>query len=112
MEQLRLHAPSPRPSPPEGARETKEAALALSHKKPTPERPCPLPHGGEDTGEGDGGVMHQPHLLPRIREACRQALHSYLPRLKTPSDVEAYIVAPASGDEAGVIGPLHLAQEV
>jgi fructokinase len=59
-----------------------------------------------------GGVMHQPHLLPRIREACAQTLHGYLPRLKTPSDFEAYIVAPALGDAAGVIGALCLAQEI
>jgi fructokinase len=59
-----------------------------------------------------GGVMHQSHLLPRIREACARALHGYLPPLKTPSDVEAYIVAPALGDQAGVVGALSLAQEV
>jgi fructokinase len=59
-----------------------------------------------------GGVMHQPHLLPRIREACAQTLHGYLPRLKTPSDFEAYIVAPGLGDAAGVIGALCLAQEI
>jgi fructokinase len=58
-----------------------------------------------------GGVMHQPHLLPSIREACAQALHGYVPRLKTLSDRESYIGAPALGNEAGVIGALHLAQE-
>jgi fructokinase len=58
-----------------------------------------------------GGVMHQPHLLPRIREACAQALHGYLPRLKSASDFDAYIVPPALGDQAGVIGALYLAQE-
>jgi fructokinase len=57
-----------------------------------------------------GGVMHQPRLLPHIRAACEQALHGYVPRLKTLSDWESYIVAPALGDEAGVIGALHLAQ--
>jgi fructokinase len=59
-----------------------------------------------------GGVMRQTHLLPRIREACAQALHGYLPRLVTPSDFEAYIVAPGLGDQAGVIGALHLAETV
>ena len=58
-----------------------------------------------------GGVMLQPHLLPRIREACAQALRGYVPRLKTLSDFESYIVAPALGVKAGVIGALHLAQE-
>jgi hypothetical protein len=49
-------------------------------------------------------------LLPHIRTACAQALHGYVPRLKTLSDWESYIVAPALGDEAGVIGALQLAQ--
>jgi fructokinase len=59
-----------------------------------------------------GGVMHQSHLLPRIREACARALHGYLPRLKIPSDFEAYIVAPALEDQAGVVGALCLAETV
>jgi fructokinase len=57
-----------------------------------------------------GGVMHQAHLLPRIREVCAQALHGYLPRLKSTSDFEAYIVAPALGDQAGIVGALCLAE--
>jgi fructokinase len=57
-----------------------------------------------------GGVMRQTHLLPRIREACAQALHGYLPRLKTLSDLETYIVAPGLGNQAGVIGALRLAE--
>ena len=57
-----------------------------------------------------GGLMHETHLLPRIREACARALHGYLPSLKTPSDVETYLVPPGLGDQAGVIGALHLAQ--
>ena len=44
-----------------------------------------------------GGVMHQPFLLAHIRAACARTLHSYVPRLKTPSDFESYIVAPALG---------------
>jgi fructokinase len=59
-----------------------------------------------------GGVIHQPQLLPHIRQACAQALRGYLPRLKTPSDFEAYIVAAGLGDQAGVIGALHLAETV
>jgi fructokinase len=58
-----------------------------------------------------GGVMHQQHLLPRIREACAQALRGYLPCEKIARDFEAYIVPPALGDQAGGIGALHLAQE-
>jgi fructokinase len=59
-----------------------------------------------------GGVMRQPHLLSRIREICRQALHGYLPRLKSPDDLETYIVPPGLGAQAGVIGALQLAQGI
>ena len=57
-----------------------------------------------------GGVMRQPHLLPRIRQACAQVLRGYVPRVKAASDFESYIVPPALGDEAGAIGALRLAQ--
>jgi fructokinase len=57
-----------------------------------------------------GGVMHQPHLLPRIREACAQVLHGYLPRLQAAGDFKAYIAPPALGDLAGVAGALLLAE--
>jgi fructokinase len=59
-----------------------------------------------------GGVMHQKHLLPRIRQACAQVLRGYLPRLKSHSGFDAYIVAPALGDQAGVIGALYLAETI
>jgi fructokinase len=59
-----------------------------------------------------GGVMHQLSLLSHIRLACARSLHGYLPRLKSASDFESYIVAPALGGKSGVIGALHLAREV
>jgi hypothetical protein len=55
--------------------------------------------------------MHQPHLLPSIREAGAQALHGHVPHLKTPSDCEASIMPPDLVDRAGVIGAFYLAQE-
>jgi fructokinase len=58
-----------------------------------------------------GGVMRQLSLFPDIREVRARMLQGYLPPLKTPHDFESHIVAPALGDEAGVIGALHLAQE-
>jgi fructokinase len=57
-----------------------------------------------------GGVMHQPHLLTHIREACARALHGYLARLNTGRDFETYLLPPALGDQSGVIGALQLAQ--
>jgi fructokinase len=58
-----------------------------------------------------GGVMHQPALLSHIRSACARTLHGYIPRLKSPGALESYLVLPALGDDAGVIGALHLARE-
>jgi fructokinase len=57
-----------------------------------------------------GGVMQQSHLLPGVRDVCARILGSYLPRLQSAGDFEAYIVPPALGDRAGVIGALTLAQ--
>ena len=56
-----------------------------------------------------GGVMHQLSLLPHIHLACARTLHGYLPRLKRARDFASYIVAPALGDQSGVMGALHLA---
>jgi len=60
---------------------------------------------------GGGVMLRQPHLLPRVREACALALRGYIPPLQVASDFETYIKAPALGDRAGVIGALHLARE-
>ncbi len=55
-----------------------------------------------------GGVMQQASLFPRIREKVRALLQGYI----QPSDdaFDAYIVPPALGDCAGVLGALALAQ--
>jgi hypothetical protein len=45
-----------------------------------------------------GGAMPQPQLLPRILEACAQALPGYLSHLKTPNDFETHVVPPAWGE--------------
>ena len=60
---------------------------------------------------GGGVMLCQPHLLPRIREACARALRGYVPPLQEAGDFEAHIKAPALGGRAGVIGALHLARE-
>ncbi len=54
-----------------------------------------------------GGVMKSPPLLPSIRSWTRKILAGYLPALERPLD--DYIVAPALGDRAGVLGALALA---
>jgi fructokinase len=58
-----------------------------------------------------GGVMHQPHLFPRIRHACARVLNGYLPRLGSSISLDDYIVPPGLGDRAGAIGALYLARE-
>lgn len=54
-----------------------------------------------------GGVMKNPPLLPAVRSWTRILLSGYLPELERP--LEDYIVAPALGDRAGVLGALVLA---
>ncbi len=53
-----------------------------------------------------GGVMKQAHLFPLIRRRVRELLSGYLP-LERP---ETYILPPALGDRAGVLGGIALAQ--
>ncbi|HTT95936.1 MAG TPA: ROK family protein [Solirubrobacterales bacterium] len=58
-----------------------------------------------------GGVGSAPGLLPRIRARLREALAGYLdsPRLAA-AGIDAYLVAPALGPRAGVIGAIELAR--
>ena len=55
-----------------------------------------------------GGVMHQAHLFPMIREAMRDALGGYV---SVPGDAASYLVPPGLSDRAGVLGALVLGQE-
>ncbi|SHK63009.1 ROK family protein [Rhodothermus profundi] len=55
-----------------------------------------------------GGVMHQTHLFPRLRQKVAACLNGYV----TLPDLETFIVPPALGDRAGVLGALALAEEV
>ena len=59
-----------------------------------------------------GGILHQEHLFPRVRHEVRQLLNNYIqvPELRTQLD--NYIVPPALGDQAGVLGALALAHTV
>ncbi len=55
-----------------------------------------------------GGVMHQPTLLVRIRSHVARLLAGYTPSSAIRS-MDAYIVSPALGDRAGVLGAIALA---
>lgn len=55
-----------------------------------------------------GGVMHAPGLLGAVRAATARRLNGYVTALA--GNLADYIVAPALGDDAGLIGALALAQ--
>jgi fructokinase len=56
-----------------------------------------------------GGVMSQPRLLRLIRPRLRHWLGGYIDRSEILTDTDRYVVAPALGDNAGVLGALVLA---
>lgn len=59
-----------------------------------------------------GGVMQQTHLLPRIRERVRALLNGYIQSPAIVDRIDDYIVPPALGSRAGVLGAIALAREV
>ncbi|RME86864.1 MAG: ROK family protein [Anaerolineae bacterium] len=58
-----------------------------------------------------GGVMKQSHLFPRIRARVQASLNGYLQVPPLLERIEEYIVPPALGECAGVLGAIALAQE-
>jgi fructokinase len=56
-----------------------------------------------------GGVLSQERLLPMIRQRAQHWLSGYINRQEILNDIEHYIVAPALGSRAGVLGALKLA---
>jgi len=57
-----------------------------------------------------GGVTGQSSLLPRVRARLRDLLGGY-PRSTALADMDRYLVAPALGERAGVLGALALAED-
>ena len=57
-----------------------------------------------------GGVIGQSSLLPRVRARLRDLLGGY-PRSTALADMDRYLVAPALGERAGVLGALALAED-
>lgn len=55
-----------------------------------------------------GGVMAQPHLLPRLRDALRASLNGYIVHELLADGLAGYVVPPALGDDAGPLGALAL----
>jgi fructokinase len=58
-----------------------------------------------------GGVMQQSQLFPLLRQNVQQLLNGYLQVPALLDAIDAYIVPPALGNRAGVLGALALAQE-
>jgi fructokinase len=58
-----------------------------------------------------GGVMEQPHLLPRVRHELGQLLNGYIQAPVLTGDLTQYLVAPALGRRAGVVGALSMAEQ-
>ncbi len=59
-----------------------------------------------------GGVMKQPQLLPLVRKQVSDMLGGYIRAPELAGDLGDYLVAPALGDRAGVLGSLELARSV
>jgi fructokinase len=56
-----------------------------------------------------GGVMEQAHLFPLVRRDVKALLNDYVRAPEILEDVDGYIVPPALGGRAGVLGALALA---
>jgi fructokinase len=56
-----------------------------------------------------GGVMQQTQLFPLIREEFRKILNGYIQMPQILTELDCYIVPPALGNRAGVLGALALA---
>ena len=58
-----------------------------------------------------GGVMNQDHLYARVRADVQELLNGYVQMPALLDEIDAYLVPPALGDRAGVLGALALARE-
>jgi fructokinase len=57
-----------------------------------------------------GGVMRQPTLLPRIRRYVRDLLSGYVAASELGDSIDDFVVSPALGERAGVLGAIELAR--
>ncbi len=58
-----------------------------------------------------GGVMKQAQLFPRVRAQVQKLLNGYVHSPEILERIDNYIVPPALGDRAGVLGALALAEQ-
>ncbi|MDO4325983.1 MAG: ROK family protein [bacterium] len=57
-----------------------------------------------------GGVMHQEHMMPLVREELKRQLAGYI-QTKELEDIEHYVVLPSLNDNQGIMGALKLAMD-
>jgi fructokinase len=57
-----------------------------------------------------GGVMERAHLIEGVRATLRELVAGYLETPLLSGEIDRYVVAPALGDAAGVLGAIALAQ--
>lgn len=58
-----------------------------------------------------GGVMEQPRLLPLVRQKVQELLNDYVQAPEILERIDEYIVPPALGARAGVLGAIALAEQ-
>lgn len=58
-----------------------------------------------------GGVMQRPWLLEMVRARLVELVRGYIETPLLGPEVESYLVAPALGDRAGVLGAIALAEQ-
>ncbi|MDP2975367.1 MAG: ROK family protein, partial [Anaerolineales bacterium] len=58
-----------------------------------------------------GGVMQQVHLFPLIRRDVQTLFNGYLQSPVILKNIDEYIIPPALGERAGVLGALALAMD-
>ena len=56
--------------------------------------------------------MRQAALLPLVRARVLSLLNGYVPSAAIGERIDEYVVAPALGSRAGVLGALALAQDI
>ncbi len=56
-----------------------------------------------------GGVGQAGHLQARVRQRVKVWLGDYLPELRSPEAIQAYVAPPALGENSGVLGAIVLA---
>ena len=56
--------------------------------------------------------MHQTHLFPMIQEELHRMLGGYLQNYEVMEGIQHYVVHPALGDNAGLLGAMALAKGI